>query len=233
MLRYWANDTLSEYFAYKQGAGVTAGGPNTYLSTGSLKGSLNRQGIYKKYQSTAFDDPTKRAKLKQASIDCCPLTWEFEGFIQPGDCNQFFQKRFLMRVEKVKLTNGYPAKQCDIGQDVRDPSNQHFSVAERLEATDKMIREHQVTYLQYKLFKDNRKPDCNAVKNLEGDEEAKKAYRPALMYQSVLLEVGKDCEWVRICFDKDKTVCSDDVNTLSFIFVHGVYIPTDAGERLA
>lgn len=92
------------------------------------------------------------------------------------------------------------------------------------------IREHQVTYLQYKLFKDNRKPDCNAVKNLEGDEEAKKAYRPALMYQSVLLEVGKDCEWVRICFDKDKTVCSDDVNTLSFIFVHGVYIPTDADE---
>ncbi|EYC35250.1 hypothetical protein Y032_1101g3605, partial [Ancylostoma ceylanicum] len=47
-------------------------------------------------------------------------------------------------------------------------------------------------------------------------------------YQSILVEVGKRCEWLRLCFDKGDKFCENDANTLSFIFAHDVYIPTDS-----
>ena len=50
--------------------------------------------------------------------------------------NQIPQKLLSLRAEKERLTNGYPGEARTIGQDMRDPSSQHFSVAEDLKATE-------------------------------------------------------------------------------------------------
>ncbi|EYC43825.1 hypothetical protein Y032_0479g2207 [Ancylostoma ceylanicum] len=50
--------------------------------------------------------------------------------------NEVFQEHFPLRAKKERLTNRYPGELRVIDQDMRDPSSQHFSVAESLEATE-------------------------------------------------------------------------------------------------
>lgn len=48
---------------------------------------------------------------------------------------QIFQQLLSVQ-EQERLTNGYPGEAHAIGQDVRDPSSRHLSMAKRLEAAD-------------------------------------------------------------------------------------------------
>lgn len=123
--------------------------------------------MYKKHPSTAFDDVGKRKKLNISEYDCCPFTWEFEGFMKRLD----------------------------------------------------WARAYYITYLQYEL---QRNPHgCQSGTNANGYAQ----------YMSFLVEIGEYCEWLRICFDqKGSGFCSNDANTLSFLFDHEVYIPTDSDE---
>nr|CDJ83200.1 unnamed protein product [Haemonchus contortus] len=144
--------------------------PSPYFLTGTKAGSQRRARVWSKHRTRSFDDPDKRTKLILASEDCCPLPWEFEGFLR-----------------------------------------------------DWKHKDH-ITYHRYTLLKDTR-------------EECRRTTGSSSLLQSILLELGPVCQWVRICFDvkEDKMekldhFCEDDTNTLSFIFVHGVYIPTDSDE---
>ncbi|WKX91460.1 hypothetical protein Q1695_009918 [Nippostrongylus brasiliensis] len=55
-------------------------------------------------------------------------------------------------------------------------------------------------------------------------------------YMSFLVERGKRCEWIRLCFDrkakdpKQQKFCSNEIHSIAFLFGHGVYIGTDTDE---
>ncbi|WKX91462.1 hypothetical protein Q1695_009920 [Nippostrongylus brasiliensis] len=87
-----------------------------------------------------------------------------------------------------------------------------------IEAGDWADAEHYPTYNQFKLGKVD-KSECNSPGGAS-----------TVQFFSFLLEVGERCEWARLCFDQGNDFCKNDVHTLSFIFSHGVYIPTDSDE---
>ncbi|KAK6730820.1 hypothetical protein RB195_007342 [Necator americanus] len=127
-----------------------------------------RAQIWINKPSISFDPRRERAGLKKAKIDCCPPTWEFEGFVTDTEWNTV----------------------------------------------------PRISYHKYTLQKKNV---------IECFEHDKKASR----FQSILIEVGQKCEWMRLCFDtNEKDFCKNDGNTLAFIFVHDVYIPTDSGVSI-
>ncbi|VDM59326.1 unnamed protein product [Angiostrongylus costaricensis] len=74
-----------------------------------------------------------------------------------------------------------------------------------------------ITYQKYTLHK-TWKGVCGAELKSGG----------MIPFQSFLIEVGKRCEWMRLCFDDEGKFCESDANTLALIFVHDVYIPTDS-----
>ncbi|KJH51592.1 hypothetical protein DICVIV_02225 [Dictyocaulus viviparus] len=75
----------------------------------------------------------------------------------------------------------------------------------------------QITYQTYTLHK-------------RQSDECKDSSSATTKFQSILLEIGEKCEWIRLCFDRTSKFCDNDANALSFIFVHDVYVPTDSDE---
>ncbi|CAJ0594025.1 unnamed protein product [Cylicocyclus nassatus] len=130
-------------------------------------GDKNQKKISRKGENRteSFDSVKRRKGLRKAEVDCCPPTWEFEGFLSANEWNE----------------GPY------------------------------------VAYHRYKLFK-------------QGDAKCKEA----TSLQSILIEIGDECEWMRLCFDNNPNqFCEDDANTLSLIFNHEVYIPTDSENARA
>ncbi|VDO89460.1 unnamed protein product [Heligmosomoides polygyrus] len=66
-----------------------------YFSTGTRAGNKRRANMYKKHPSTAFDDVGKRKKLNISEYDCCPFTWEFEGFMKRLDWARAYYITYL------------------------------------------------------------------------------------------------------------------------------------------
>ncbi|WKX90454.1 hypothetical protein Q1695_009366 [Nippostrongylus brasiliensis] len=51
---------------------------------------------------------------------------------------------------------------------------------------------------------------------------------------SFSIDIGDECEWIRICFDtSDSKWCEKEGNAIHFLFVHGVFIPTDSDQAVA